>query len=724
MTNGIEVSVVDMAALKTPELDAMAQDLIDDVRFVSGKAMAHVADPRRYPLPADRNALERILTEAARETGDATRRDRLISRGSTFAADPSAAFARRRPALDRAIDLTSGTPVFDQIDARLGRQEPRSGGQRVRSGDLPSPAEEPRATLTWRLNHVRCVEETGATSWGSDHLYIGGTTVDPFGNVRSGGVHDLGGGWDSGNALPFDRALAIGDLSLGVGWPRTYHYISAISVRGNDKLYEFLDKLVQRAREYAVSYAATALGGAAGAWVGLKLGASVGSLGGPLGAAAGALVGALVGYLAGAAIAAVWDEISGFFKSETKLFPPITVEVRLPRYGSLAPDGSDTLPSLTLTWSGFGGKYALGLDSRVSWIPGFRPAAIARMVNHLELVATDDDEGLKLRTWSSATGHAWTDWDTVAGFGVSPDSPVTLVAPNPLRLDVLTVGTNGRARSVHREWSLAEPSSWATESLPALSAGLICGSVVGAVSRGVHQVDVFATAKDGHVYTAAKGPQTDGTWAGWWPVGEGRFLPGTPIASVSRGEGRLDLFATGLDGRVWSAAYGPGEDGDWGWSGWFPVLGEIFVPGTPVAAISRRGDQIDLFAVNLNGEVRTAAWSPDANAGEWGGWWRVTETNGSFMPGTPISVVARTEGQLDVFAIGFDGRVWSAAWGPQTQGKWAGWWSIGDATFSRGTVIAATSCGANRIDLFMRGFDGNVWSHAWDGGEWKTFVVR
>ena len=723
-SNMVKLSVVDTDLVRTPELDAMAKEIIDQIRFASGKAMANIADPRVYPLPDDKNTIERILVDAAHEMGDAERFELLKSQGRKFAASPLTKIDRRRSELFQAVDLRSDIAVFEQIATKRKFVRPLSEGQHVLSGNVPSPAEEPKSTLTWHLNKVLCNEETGPTNADSDHLYVGGTMIDPFGNAVSGGVHDLGDGWDTGNELPFDTNVAVSNLSYGVGWPRTYYYISAISVRGNDKLYAFLDKLVQVARDYAINAAATAAGGAAGAWIGLKIGASVGSLGGFLGAAAGAAVGALVGYLVGSVIAEIWNEIKGYFKNETKLFGSITMKVRLPNQGALAPDGSNTLPNMNLVWPGFNGKYTLTFDVQLNWIPSFRPAAIARMADHLELVATDTSHGFKLRSWSSATGHKWTDWEQIANFGVSNDSPVTLVAPNPLRLTALTIDTSGYVQSVERQWSLTEASGWKREPLPSLSpTGLICGSVVSAASRGQNHVDVFATAMDGHVYTAAKGPQTDNTWAGWWKVGDGQFLAGTPVAAISRSEGRLDLFAVGLDGRIWSAAYGPDAAGNWDWVGWFPILSEVFVPGTHVTATSRQTDQIDLFAVNLNGEVRTAAWSANANAGKWAGWWRVTETNGQFMPGTPVSAVHRSEGQIDLFAVGFDGRIWTAAWGPQTAEKWAGWWSIGDARFAQGSVIAATTCGVNRLDVFMRGFDGNVWSHAWDGEEWKTLII-
>ena len=561
------------------------------------------------------------------------------------------------------------------------------------------------------------------TAIGSDHLYIGGSTIDPFGNVASAGVHDLAVGWDTGDQRPFDVNLALSDLSHGIGWPRKYHYIVAISVRGGDKLYEFLDKVVAYARDYAVNYLATAAGGVAGAWVGLEAGAIVGSLGGPLGSAVGAAVGALVGYLVGELISAIWDEISGYFKGTTKLFPPITIEVNLPIQGALAADGSNVIPFPMLTWKGFDGQYRMHLDARVDWISSFNPAAIVRLQDRLELASTAGDDGVQLKSWGKGTGWAWSTWETILSLYVSSDQPICLVSSSPSTLDALAISWGGTVRSGHREWKLfGQPSNWKGETLPSLDAGLISGSSISGTSRGQGMVDVFVTAKDGRVYTAARGPQTNNVWAGWWMVGEGLFLPGTPVAAISRSEGLLDLFAIGLDGRVWSAAYGPDAEGSWQWNGWFPVLDEVFIPGSRVDAISRQTDQIDLFAVNLAGEVRTAAWSPSANNGAWGGWWRITEDNGCFALGTPISSVSRGPDHLDIFAIGLDGRVWTAAWGSQTEYLWRGWWSIGDATFAQGLVIAATSRNLNQIDLFMRGFDGNIWSHAWDG-EWKSFVV-
>jgi hypothetical protein len=709
-----QLKILDTTAMRSPELDALAAEFIDDIRFASGKAMAHIADPRAFPLPADATALERILVDAAQESGEPERLAQLKAQGARFAANPVAAIDRRRTEAFTRVDLRSTTAVLDQLAASRHPPQPGTSGMHVLEGSVPGSISEPHSTLTWHLNHVTCVEETGLTAIGSDHLYIGGTTIDPFGNAVSGGVHDLTGGWDTGNTQAFDMALAVNNLSLGVGWPRTYYYVCAISVRGSDKLYEFLDKVVQYARDYAVKYASAA----AGAWVGLQVGAAVGSLGGPLGAAAGAIVGAVVGYLVGAALAKLWNEISGYFKGSTKLFGSITLQVEIREQSD--PYAGEVAYFPTLTWTGFGGEYQLKLDARLAWIPGFEPAAISRMPDHLDLVRTIHSTGLQTRSWP--TGSGWSGWVLISTLEMSPDAPIALVAPTPSRLDLVTTDVGGKVLAMRREWTNGQPVAWTSDFLPDPPSGVIASTVVSAVSRGSGLIDVFVTAKDGKVYTAANGPQTNGKWAGWWPAGQGTFLPGTPIAAVSRSQGRIDLFAIGLDQRVWSAAYGPVSANKWDWVGWFAILDETFVPGATVSAVSRKADQLDVFAVNLNGEVRTAAWAPGANNGKWGGWWRITEANGKFAPGTPIAVVHRSPDHLDVFAIGLDGCVWSAAWGPQTSHKWAGWWRIGQATFAQGSRIAATARSLNRIDLFVRGFDGNVWSQAWDGA-WKEFVI-
>ena len=114
-----------------------------------------------------------------------------------------------------------------------------------------------------------------------------------------------------------------------------------------------------------------------------------------------------------------------------------------------------------------------------------------------------------------------------------------------------------------------------------------------------------------------------------------------------------------------------GSNGDW-----FPVPGQDPLPGgrrwfstdhfnKHVAAVSRNPERLHLFVIGfeqgaLHNRVWTTFWVPAIG---WEGDW--------FAPGQvvfdavnqQITAVARTPDQLDLFVIGFDGHVWSTAWG-------------------------------------------------------------
>jgi hypothetical protein len=60
-----------------------------------------------------------------------------------------------------------------------------------------------------------------------------------------------------------------------------------------------------------------------------------------------------------------------------------------------------------------------------------------------------------------------------------------------------------------------------------------------------------------------------------------------------------------------------------GWQGWFMIHPEtVFNQLTPVAAVSRRADQLDLFKVGFDGVVWTCWWHDDG--GGWRAWFQIT----------------------------------------------------------------------------------------------------
>jgi hypothetical protein len=82
---------------------------------------------------------------------------------------------------------------------------------------------------------------------------------------------------------------------------------------------------------------------------------------------------------------------------------------------------------------------------------------------------------------------------------------------------------------------------------------------------------------------------------------------------------------------------------------------------------------MDIFAIGADGTVYTAAWEPGDTV--WRGWWSVA--GGKSLPGAPLSAVSRSANLLDVFAVGLDARVWTAVWQPSDDANgFRGWWPI------------------------------------------------
>jgi hypothetical protein len=92
-------------------------------------------------------------------------------------------------------------------------------------------------------------------------------------------------------------------------------------------------------------------------------------------------------------------------------------------------------------------------------------------------------------------------------------------------------------------------------------------------------------------------------------------------------------------------------------------------------------------------------------------------------------VVSRAEGNLDLFLIGFDNHVWSSYW--NSAAGWApDWFPLpGQAVFDRDKQrIAAVSRHEGNLDLFVIGFDNRIWTTYWgdhpNDRPWAVILCR
>lgn len=302
--------------------------------------------------------------------------------------------------------------------------------------------------------------------------------------------------------------------------------------------------------------------------------------------------------------------------------------------------------------------------------PGAPVHAVSRSTDKLDAFVIGTDRRVYTAAWEPAFTDWWHGWWPLNGGVAAAGAHVTVVSRSTNKLDAFVVGTDGGVYTAAWEPGFTD---WWHGWWRIGNVRVPQGSRVHAVSRSQDKLDIFVTDVNGRIMTAAWEPAFTDGWHGWWGIRGGQAAPGAPVTAVSRSANKLDAFVVGNDGRVWTAAWEPGFSD--GWHGWWPI-GNIRAPhGSPVHAVSRSTDKLDIFVTDVNGAILTAAWEPTFTDW-WHGWWALN--GGRAAPGAPVTAVSRSTDKLDVFVIGNDGRVWTAAWEPSFPDWWHGWWPIGE----------------------------------------------
>jgi hypothetical protein len=281
---------------------------------------------------------------------------------------------------------------------------------------------------------------------------------------------------------------------------------------------------------------------------------------------------------------------------------------------------------------------------------------------------------------------------------------VATVSRSTDKLDLFVTDVDGKIRTASWEPSFADGwRGWREINGGRASAG----APLHAVSRSKDKLDVFVIA-DQAVFTAAWEPASANGWNGWGIINDGR-APGGRVTAVARSNDKLDVFVAGADGRVMTASWEPAFTD--GWRGWREI-GDVKVPhGAYIHAVSRSTDKLDLFVSDVKGKIRTASWEPSFTDG-WRGW--RTINGGQAAPGAPVTAVCRGKDKLDIFVVGTDGGVWTASWEPSFTDGWRGWGPIGDIRVPAGSTVNAVSRSLDKLDLFVADVNGVVRTASWE----------
>lgn len=332
-------------------------------------------------------------------------------------------------------------------------------------------------------------------------------------------------------------------------------------------------------------------------------------------------------------------------------------------------------------------------------------SVVSRSRDKLDVFVTDRAGVIFTAAWEPAFTDWWHGWWGLNGGRAAPGAPVHAVSRSTDKLDAFVIGLDRRVYTAAWEPAFTD---WWHGWWPLNGGAAAHGAHVTVVSRNINKLDAFVVGTDGRVYTAAWQPSFTDGWHGWWPIGNIRVPQGSRVHAVSRGPDKLDIFVTDVTGAIMTAAWEPAFTD--GWHGWWHVRGGRAAPGAPVTAVSRSRDKLDIFVVGLDGRVWTAAWQP--SSGGWLGWWPIGTIRAP--QGAPVHVVSRNTDKLDIFVTGETGAIWTAAWEPTFTDWWHGWWRLAGGQTAPGSPVTAVSRSADKLDVFVVGNDGRVWTAAWE----------
>jgi hypothetical protein len=341
-----------------------------------------------------------------------------------------------------------------------------------------------------------------------------------------------------------------------------------------------------------------------------------------------------------------------------------------------------------------------------------RITAISRVSTVMDLFAVGPQDRVYSTFWNYQTGGWSPDWFPVPGPGpFDIRQQVAAVARTPQNLDLFIVGDNGLIYTTY--WTQA--GSWNSNwfAVPGATTFDVANQQVAAVSRAPGNIDLFAVHGDGKVYTTYWN-QAAGWNKEWFPVGKlSPFDVRQKVAVVSRTPQNLDLFIVGDNGTVYTTYWT--QAGGWN-ADWFPLPGATTFDVThqSVVAVSRAPGNMDLFAMHGDGKVYSTYWS---QAGGWSqGWFQVPGQMTFDAANQHVTAVSRSSVNLDLYVIGGQNIVYSAYWNG-SGGGWSPEWGpvpgqpVPAIAANPHPQVAVVSHGAHNLDVFVFGADGHAWTN-------------
>jgi NTE family protein len=353
---------------------------------------------------------------------------------------------------------------------------------------------------------------------------------------------------------------------------------------------------------------------------------------------------------------------------------------------------------------------------------GAHLCALSCMANRLDVFVVSRQQKILHAWWRPDTLEGWEGWYQVQEGMSAPGAITAATSRHPGSIDLVVTGTDGTVFAAQWDQSIADAEGWPGWHgfTPLASGRSAVGGGVAVVSRRPEFLDAFSTGTDGTIWTAAADPSFP-SWKGWWQIGTLRSTPAGRISAVSRAQDNLDIFVTDSTGHIRWSHWDPMQAG--GWSAWGPPVDGLIKPGQPITAVSRGTGLIDLFIVGLDGHVRTAAFSPSQG---WAGWWPIG--NVSVPVGAEVAALSPKPNNLDIFVADTGGVIQKSHWEPGLS-TWTSWLPLQIGHTTPGASLAVVSRAPGLMDVFFVGTDGFVYTAGFDPavsagwrGPWRLHV--
>lgn len=280
----------------------------------------------------------------------------------------------------------------------------------------------------------------------------------------------------------------------------------------------------------------------------------------------------------------------------------------------------------------------------------------------------------------AAPGNGWGQWQQFAGAPWLDDDEVSsqpAVAANANgQLVLFEIPSNDTLYIQVQEPSGNWPGGWTLLGSPGPEqlGGDLALPVAALNTEG--RLEFFSIGVDGlfHIWQVVP----NGGWFDWFlhgtPAGTGfSIVGGTPLALAPSADGRLELFAVGDDGNLYHLSQVAPSDG---WSDWIShgVPQGALLDRTLALAPNTDG-RLQLFALGQDGNLYSI-WQVVPNGG-WSDWSSFGAPAGVLLDSATIALAPTGDGRLELFVPGQDGNlyhIWQVA--PSGSG-WSPWFSHG-----------------------------------------------